>query len=350
MTQNLKTESRHILLVAPNPLGDTVMATPTFRALRKRFPEARLALLRRPALAGLVEPSSWFDEVLDTGALLATVRRLRREGFDLAVLFPNSFRSALMVRLGGTRRVLGYNRDGRGLLLSDRLEPEREEGRFVPEPMIDYYLGLAEYLGADISDRRMELTIKDEDRDGADALLTRVALAGRRALVLMSPGASFGPSKCWPPGHFAQAADLLAEQTGVAIAVLAAPGEASLAQAIQSAAAHDVVSLSHEKLSMGLLKAVIARADLLITNDTGPRHVAAALGVPVLTLFGPTDPRWAQIDYAKEDILRLDVECGPCQLPVCPGDHRCMRDITPEQVAHTAADMLAEYARPEGAD
>lgn len=338
---------QRILIVGPNRVGDLVMATPTFRALRAHFSHAHVALMVRRFLSPLVQPSPWFDRVIPgcghgDGLISMTdaVVRLRRERFDLAILFPNSFRSALLARLGGCGKVIGYNRDGRGWLLTEKVTAPMERDRFVPVPTIGYYLELAGRLGADVTDRRMELFVDDADRISAERVLEEAGLTGARPLALISPGASFGPSKCWPTDRFARTADLLAEKLGAAVTLICAPGEVEIARAVGRQAEHELNILGDGTLALGTLKAVIELADVLITNDTGARHIAAALGTPVVTIFGPTDPVWARIDYEKEIIVRVDVPCGPCQLSECPTDHRCMTEIAPERVADAVEELL----------
>ena len=332
-------------------MGDLVMATPAFGAIRARFPKAEIAVMVRRGLTELVEGAPWCDRIVAghgrSEGLISLVRavvRVRRGKYDLAVLFPNSFRSALVARLGRCARVAGYDRDGRGWLLTERVTPTMEGGRFVPVPTIGYYLELARRLGADTRGRRMELFVGEEERALAGEALKEAGLEGG-PLVLLSPGASFGPSKCWGAERFAHTADELAERLGARVGVICAPAELAEAQKIVELAEHEVKIIGEGRLSLGVLKGVIERADVVITNDTGSRHMAAALGRAVVTVFGPTDPTWAQIDYERERIVRVDVDCGPCQLPVCPKDHRCMTRIEPERVAAEAAELLKLYGR-----
>ena len=236
--------------------------------------------------------------------------------------------------------MAGYDRDGRGWLLTERATPRMEGGRFVPVPTIGYYLELAGRLGAATADQRMELFVSETDRARAGEALRAAGLDRKRPLVLLSPGASYGPSKCWPAQRFAHTADLLSEKLGAGVGVICTPGEMEQAREIAKLAECDVKILGEGKLGLGALKGVIERADAVITNDTGSRHIAAALGRAVVTIFGPTDPTWAQIDYERETVVRVDVDCGPCQLPVCPKDHRCMTRIEPERVFEETAKLL----------
>jgi len=186
---------------------------------------------------------------------------------------------------------------------------------------------------------------------GSDAATAEDLLAGAgrdpsRPLVLVSPGASFGRSKLYPAGRFAAAADALIRQRGAQIVINAGPGEALIARAVEDAMTQPVlVNLARIGNTLGLLKALVARADVVITNDTGPRHFAAALGAGVVTIFGATDPGRTTIDYERERIVRVDVPCSPCQkkrcpLPPGPEHHQCMLKIPPEVVASAAGELL----------
>lgn len=347
-TAAMDTAPRRIVAFVPNWVGDAVMFTPALRAIHARFPEAELALLARRAPAAALTPNPWTDRVLiDDGSVRSSAARLRAEPFDLAVLGPNSFRSAWTARRGGVRRRVGYARGGRGWLLTDGLKPSRyERGSLAVTPALEYYLGLAAHLGCDVSDRRMELSVSPADSAATANVLSAAGIDRSRPVVLLNPGASFGPSKLYPPARFAAVADALAERRGAQIVVNAAPDERRIALAVEGAMKRPVlVNLARHDNSLGLLKAMVAASDLMITNDTGPRHFAAALGVPVVTIFGSTDPDWTTIDYERERIVRTPVFCGPCQrkrcpMPAGPEHHQCMKRVPPEMVLAAAEELL----------
>ena len=337
-----------IILYLPNWVGDAVMFTPTIRAIRKGFPDAQIALLGRENPAAVLSPNPWCDEIIiDDGNIRGVIKALREKSFDLAVLGPNSFRSALIIRLAGIKRRLGYVRDARGWLLTNKIVPPKDDsGRFAIIPAIDYYLTLAEYLGCPADDKRMELEISPSDAQVARTLFDKANICEDRPIVLINPGASYGPAKMYPADRFARVADLLIERRQAQIILNAAPAERPIASAVQRAMRYPVsINLAEENNSLGLLKAMVARSNLMITNDTGPRHFAAALGVPVVTIFGPTNPAWTDIYFEYERIVRVNVPCGPCQMKRCPlpaGDeyHQCMRKITPEMVVSAAEELL----------
>ncbi len=341
-------EPQRIVVFVPNWVGDAVMFTPTLRAIRRRFADAHISLLGRPAPAATLTPNPWTDEIIIADGVFGPIRALRRERFDLAVLGPNSFRSALVACLGGAKRRVGYDRDSRGWLLTDRLPPPRDAGGgFAVVPALDYYLALAEHLGCDTGDKQMELAVAEDDVALAIALLIEDDTDETKPIVLLNPGASYGSAKIYPAERFAAVADGLIESHGAQIVINAGPNEKPIAAAVEDAMKHSPpLNLGRVENSLGLLKAIVSISDLMITNDTGPRHFAAAFGVPVVTIFGPTDPDWAKIYYDHERIVRVDVDCGPCQKKECPLSghkrHQCMLKIAPEMVLCAAEELLRE--------
>lgn len=353
---------KRILVVQPSWVGDAVMATPTLRALRERFPDAHIALLCRryvkPVFAGLpyanriITYRTGKTKTKTGKGLLKIATRLRRGKFDTAILLTNSFKTALLCKLAGIDRVVGYERDGRAFLLTDRLLPYKAKGKYVPSPVIYYYLGLAQYLGSRSRDITMQLAVTPAECDGARQVLIRAGLdadlerpvakgeRGQGPLVMINAGAQYGAAKCWLPENFAAVADRLVEQYNATILLSGTPKERRILDAIQRHMTHAAVDLSSKGLSLGSLKEIVRRCDLMITNDTGPRHIAAAFGVPVVTIFGPTHPEWTEIYFPQERKVSVKVFCGPCQKKLCPLDHRCMKEVTPDMVYRQAVELL----------
>ncbi len=344
-----------IAIFCPNLIGDTVMATPMFRAIRRGFPGASLTAVIRPQVAATLDGTDWFDEWVHFDHRLRTreqrtlpvLRMLRRARFDLAVLLPNSFRSALVARLAGIPRRLGYERHGRGILLTDVLHhPLDAHGRRLPAPIVEAYLKLARHLGCAVDSVRLELATTPADEAAADRVCAALGLDDGGRIVCLNTGGAFGPAKNWPTGHFADLARRLAEQSGSHVLVLCGPRERENAREIVAAAQHPrVVSLADQELGIGLTKACVRRSTLLITTDSGPRHFAAAFGTPVITLFGPTHIAWTRTHHPMAWHVNHPVPCGPCQRPICPeGHHRCMRDLAPESVYRIARRVIGTNA------
>ena len=351
-TTGLKARPSRVIVRAPNWVGDVVMATPAFRALRAKFPDETLAVIVNRNVRPVIEDAPWFDEVIEAGpedrgffGMLRAAKRLRRGEFDVGILLTNSFRTALEMRLGRVKHIVGYARECRSFLLTEGLTPQKENGRYVPAPMVDYYLSICAYLGCDVSDRRLELFYRSTLDQELDAYCARRGIDGSKRVVVMNPGAAFGSSKCWPAEHFARAAEMLAGDRDVQVVITCAPNERDLARSIALESHAAAISLDAEPSGLALLKPLIRRAALLITNDTGPRHYAAALDTPVVTIFGPTDPRWSDTGFAREIAVSEAVECAPCQRPRCRTDHRCMRRITPERVVQAARELMSRYPK-----
>jgi heptosyltransferase-2 len=277
------------------------------------------------------------------------VRRLRVEPPDAAVLFPNSFRAAALAKLGGCRTLVGFARYGRDFLLTKRLYPDRgADGRPKPVPVIDDYNRIVQLLGVPDPGRRMALFTTPLDETAADEAWLKRRLGRFRTVVGLNPGGAFGAAKHWPTAHFAELARLLADR-GCGVVALCGPGERETANEIAKRADRPtVVSLGDGPLSLGLTKAMVRRLNLLVTTDSGPRHFAAAFGVPVVTLFGPTHIGWTETYFDRAVHLQKPVPCGPCQLRTCPLDHRCMTTLTPAEVLIAAGTLIDLPATTDG--
>lgn len=335
-------EVKYILALAPNWLGDTAMCTPALRALRHAFPKAQFTVAGNPACCELLEDLPWINglfRLLPKSSLLPLMRQAKQlapVSGDLTVVFPHSFRSALLARLIGSKQRIGYARDGRAPLLTRALTPHMEAGHITPIYMAHEYLELVRAAGAQDDGAGLELGLRD-------ALVEQVQplLAGEGPLIAIAPGAAFGPSKRWMPEAFAETANQLAETHGARFILLTGPEEQEIRAAVMREARVRFIELPPEMKGIGVLKALIAHCDLVICNDSGPRHIAIAFNKPVVCIMGPTSPLYTNGPYEKGVVLRVDLECSPCQKPVCPLEHhRCMRDITPEQVVEAAAALL----------
>jgi heptosyltransferase II len=326
---------RRVLLRAPNWLGDTVMAVPALRALRQALPEAELWAIG-PWVGTLLEaepgihrrlpaPSGW-------RARWELGRTLRGAPADLAVLLPNSFAAALEARVAGARWRVGYAGDGRTALLTHAVPPPA--GRVH---QVAAYLGLLEVLGvaAGLTPPRLEVA---PARHEEARILARSAGVADGAVAIQL-GAAFGPSKLWPADRLAALAAAL-EGDGTPAVFLGSPTARPLVDAVaraRGAPVHSLVGRDHP----ALLPALLRRFAVLVAPDTGPAHVAAAVGVPVVTLFGPTDPRLTAPVGRGHAALWRRPPCGPCFLARCPIDHRCLRGLEVEEVLAAVRQRLA---------
>jgi heptosyltransferase-2 len=336
-----------ILVFIPNWVGDVVMATAALKALRVRFGQARISHLCRPYVATVLEGAALADEQILWPPVEGMARvsgwalamRLRRERFDLAILLTNSFRSAMTAFIAGASRRVGYARDGRGWMLTDRLHAPRVGGKWVPVPALDYYNSLATHVGCESPGDQLVLATTAADEKAIDGRLGKHDLA--RPLVVLNPGANFGSAKCWPAEKYAAVSDALVREAGARVVASLGPKEKVIADALRSAAREPLEVFIDPPLGLGPLKALVKRCDLLITNDTGPRHFAAAFSRPVITVFGSSDPAWTETRFADERIVKLNLDCQPCMQRVCPlGHHDCMKKLEPGGVIEAAMSML----------
>ena len=331
---------------APNWVGDLVMASPALRALRAAHPAAELVLEGLPHHAQLGSHLPGVDAFLadrhrGAGAWLTRALRLRQGGFDWAVLLPDSVRAALAPSLARIPVRAGYGRDpARRALLTLSLDPPREGGQRLPISIIERYLRITRALGCDDCGEALELAVPDQSRDELDNRLWAAGVEQSEGLLVVTPGASFGSSKLWPSQYFAQACDEIVRRHGLRAVLAPGPGEERIAREIAAAMQSRPLELSDPPASLGELIALIDRAQLVLTNDTGPRHIAVARKRPVVVLMGPTDTRHTQHLLEGQRVLREAVECSPCHKKTCPIDHRCMTRLLPARVVNAAEELL----------
>lgn len=334
---------RRLLVVLPNWVGDVVLATPVLAALRGGFPETHISYLHRGYVGEIVQGGGWHDDSITwptakgLSAVAATSRLARQiamQRFDTVVLLTNSFRSALVAWLANIPRRVGYSREARGWMLTDRLRPLKRDGEFLPSPMLDYYVKLSEHLDCPVNERRLQLGINAEQEAAGQKLKQHYDLI-ERPYAVINPGAAFGAAKCWLPERFAEVCDALLRRHGLIGVIVGAPGELPLMRKIAAAAKEPIVCCDNPGTTLGSLKPLVRDAALMVCNDTGPRHYANAFRIPAVTIFGPTFQEWTDTGYAGEVKLQARVDCGPCMLRTCPLDHRCMKSVTVEQVMET---------------
>jgi heptosyltransferase-2 len=321
------------------------MAAPALRALRRRFPDAEIQLLGRRFFEDLFADSDLHRTFIPLpggpGRADAEREAIRAAEPEIAVILPHSFRSAVAPWRARVPVRIGYAREGRARLLTHALRPHRVGSAIAPVPMHYQYLELVGVLGAEGSPEDGDLGVGEAAVASAAAWLAERGIGPGEAPIALNPGASFGPSKVYPPELLASAA-VRARSAGLGpLVVLCGPGEESLAREVADRIGPPVASAADAPPPLGTLKGILARSRALITTDAGPRHLATALGVPSVVLMGPTDPRFTAAKLERTAILRRDVPCGPCHRRVCPLDHRCLREISPTEVVEALTDLLA---------
>ena len=343
---------KRILVRGPNWLGDAVMCEPALRGLRKLFPDAQIALLVKPAVADLFVGHPALTRVLtyDTkgrhaglSGKWALAGQLRRQGFDLAVLFQNAFEAAFLTFLAGVPRRYGYATDGRSLLLSD---PVAAPDRRTLVHQVRYYWELLKPLGLTGDPSAPELVVFPEEEQAMAGRFAQGGLTATDVVVGINPGSTYGGAKRWLPERFAEVTERLCrtirESRGqqASVVIFGAKGEEQLGREIAARLSSRSLILSGATTIRELMAAV-KRCAMLLTNDTGPMHIASAFQVPVVAIFGPTDWRTTSPFGSAHTIVRQPVDCAPCLLRECPIDHRCMTRVTVDQVYDAATKQVA---------
>ncbi len=335
-----------ILIRCPNWVGDIVMAIPVFDCIRENFPHARITGIIGKNAQGIVRDGPWFDDFLDCedktlAGIFRMAKKIRALKPDMAILLPNSFRSCLPLWLGKAKNIYGYKRDFRGMFLSGGPRPQRDGSKFVPLPMQEYYLELCRWLNLKLpAELKPKLFIGSELQKKGNEILQKYGIKDDDIVIGINPGASYGSSKCWPVEHFAATAELFSQKKGVKILLLTGRGEEKIADAIIEKSKTPIINTAPDKINLEMLKPLINRCSLLITNDTGPRHYAVAFDIPVVVIMGPTNPIYTATNLDETIVIRKDLDCSPCHKKICPTDHRCMRQITPQMVFEAGEKLL----------
>lgn len=333
--------SMKLLVRMPNWVGDAVLALPVLDALRRFQPEAELWVAGRPWVQDLVRPNDLVRGVLQVPgnggfkSLRAAAVELRPHSFDAGLLLTNSFASALLLTLAKVPERWGYARDWRTFLLTRRVHPPALEGLH----QIDYYRRLLSGLDINPGPREVRLEISPEERRAAGRRLEEAGRPAGRPLVILNPGASYGPAKRWPESRFAELGRLFETKTDAVIALVGAPGEAPLAADVARGLGRPPLDFTG-RTTLRELMGVVSQARVFITNDSGPMHLANALAVPVVAVFGPTDPGATGPLRPPAAVVKKEVPCWPCLYRTCPYDHRCMLRVGAEEVFDAARRYL----------
>lgn len=339
-----------ILVRATNWVGDAIMAMPALRAVRKRFPEAHIAILARPYVAEIYRDQQICDELIAYGANGAharfngrrrVVQQLRAQRFDVALLLQNAFDAAWLAWRAGIPQRIGYARDGRSPLLTKAVRvPKTGE---IPAHEQFYYLELlrrAGWIEELKGEKCISVHVKSESRCEAAKRLVAAGARPNALRVAISAGASYGSAKCWAPEKFAAVGDRLTAKFDADVILFGTVGEEAISSAIGSAMRRPPLNLTG-KTTIAELPALLSQCHLFIGNDSGAMHVAASVGVPVVAIFGSTDPNGTAPVTSACTIVQEKPYCSPCFLRRCPTDHRCMNSVSVEAVETAARSWLA---------
>ncbi len=319
-----------ILVKGLNWLGDAVMSLPTLRSLRDLHPRATIDVLTKPALASLYRAAPYVDETLPQGSFLGTVRAIRRAKYDAALVLPRSFSSAFLAFSSGIPRRIGYASGGRSALLTEAVP---RDPALLKAHRVHYYHHLLGAFGTPPRAAGPKLELPEEARAWAAE-----RLPGPGSWVALNPGATYGAAKQWFPDRFVEVGRTLARDHRVA--VIGGPSEAALGRQVAEGIGERAACLAG-RTDLPQLAALLARCDLLLTNDTGPMHVADAVGTPIVAVFGPTDWISTPPFGKRHEIVRHEIECSPCLQRVCPlGHHDCMKKVRADVVAAACRRVL----------
>jgi heptosyltransferase-2 len=338
-----------ILIRATNWVGDAIMALPALRAVRRRFPDADISVLARLYVAEIYRGQGIADHLITYGSKRAhagirgrerLAADLRAQKFDAALLLQNAFDAAWLVWRAGIPERIGYARDGRSLLLTKAVRvPKPGE---IPSHEQFYYLELLRrggWLDELRGETNIVLKVDGQLREDADVSLLAAGARPRHMRIAIGAGASYGSAKCWLPERFAEVANRLSEQFDGDVILFGTAAEASVSAAISAALRRPPIDLTG-KTAISNLPALLSQCHLFVGNDSGAMHVAAAVGLPVVAVFGPTDLNGTAPVTPRCTIVQQKPHCSPCFLRRCPIDHRCMTRITPDAVAEAASSWL----------
>jgi heptosyltransferase-2 len=340
-----------VVVRGTNWLGDAVMTVPALRELRRLVPGAHITLATRSWAKGLFDDADFIDDILiyDRDGLSSFVRQIRqwrRSNFDLAILFQNSFEAALIAFLSRVRTRIGYATEGRRALLTNPLPlPSWRDSKHE----VFYYLNVVAELERLLTG---EQTILNKEPDCAlhvsparqmqgHSLLRASGIAENSLLLALCPGSINSRAKRWPSERYAQLGDRLIEELGAKVLLIGSQAELAISLNVSSSMRHKPVILTG-KTELSELIAILSVVDLLVTNDTGPAHIAPALGIPTIVVFGPTNPLTTRPFSPQAELIRHPPDCAPCMLRDCPIDHRCMTAISSDEVFERARVLLEQ--------
>lgn len=328
-----------ILVRGTNWIGDAVMSVPALRELRRIFPDDSITLHTRTWADGLFCDAEFLDEIVTYDPAKWRIRDvldnsqfLKKDDYDLAIILPNSFESAMTSYLSRIPRRIGYNKDLRGLLLTDPVAvPEWKTRRHE----VFYYLNLVSeiekrVIGRDTvgqAEPDISLDVSPDRRNTAAQMLSEATDGSTGPIIALGVGSTNSRAKRWPANYFAQLARRLNSELNATIILIGSAEDSEVAGEVASTSGVTTIDLSG-KTTIAEAVALLAEADILVANDMGLAHIAPAVGTRTVVIFGPTDPITTRPYSYNADILKYDVECSPCMLRDCPIDHRCMTNVT----------------------
>jgi heptosyltransferase-2 len=331
-----------ILIRGTNWIGDAILTLPAIASIRATYPQAHLTVLVKPWVADIYRLFSDIDELIiyenkydNVLGVLRLAQVLRKKKFAAAILLQNAIEAAIMSLAAGINIRAGYDSDGRGILLTHRVYRTREI-RQVHQ--IDYYLEMVKALGCVPVDKEMHLETKINRLD-AQSVLQKYIPDLQNEIIGIAPGATYGPAKRWFPERFAAVADKIAETFGCRIILLGGKSDHHTAEEVRRLARTGLLNLAG-KTNLKEAVYLISRCRLFISNDSGLMHIAGALNIPTIAIFGSTNPQTTSPPGKQSIVVRQEVSCSPCLQETCPTDFRCMELVSVEAVWKIAQEIL----------
>jgi heptosyltransferase II len=335
----------NILVRGVNRLGDTLFALPAIKSLKIKYPDARLTVLTKPLPVDLYKHNPCVDNIImfdgkeshrSLGGRLNLVKMLRKEGFDLAVLLHNNFESALTVFLAGIPERIGYPKELRSFLLTKSLPFPK-----TPTPRVDHFLAITKLVGCDDRDKRPDLYISSSEKEWAVTRLKTIP----RPIVGIIPGAQ-EKTRIWGSERFSAVADGLINEAKASILILGGPGDKKLSLDIRTRMKNSPYDMTGE-FSLREFMGILSSCDLVISNDTGPMHIANLLGTEVITFFGAGDLIETRPVGPNAHVIHRDLPCSPCLKSECPdGTYKCLSLISAEEVIELALEIFTHRISP----
>jgi len=337
-----------ILVRVPNWLGDTMMASPAVTRLKKGVPGARVTVLCRPAFEAFWKASPGVDDVMVLGRFFDTVRALRERAFDAALVLPSSFSSALMVFLARIPKRMGFGMEGRGLLLTKAVDYSSRRSKHLVFEYMDLLAAAFDIRPKSGEKVALAAPVAKEAACEASGLLKSLKVKPGPGYIALGPGATFGPAKRWPAEYWRVLIERLLSERKEQLLVLGGVEEEGFLKALLSGFPENRLHLLAGRTSVPVLTALLSKCRLLVTNDTGPMHVAAAVGTPVVAVFGSTSSIWTRPWGTGHRVLSVAAPCSPCFQRKCNIGYPCLRGVTPEAVLDAIRNALKRRARAGG--
>ncbi len=323
-----------IVVRAPNWIGDSILAIPAIESLSKNTPDIKIWIAAQSWVKDLFTSFDFIEGIIPIQCqtnlkdLNNSARKLKDFHFDAGLLLTNSFSSALLFYRAKIPERWGYIRDSRQILLTKGVPLKNKEEY---SHQVKFYLDLISALGFKTIPPKLSLPLTQKEKRDSKKMLLSLGVDLKKNIITFNPGAFYGPAKRWPPSNYAKLAGMFQQRNDTEILIIGSINETFLGESIASEMSKKPTLLAG-KTNLRLLAGIISHSNLLVTNDSGPMHMANALNIPIVSLFGPTDPRVTGPFQEPASVIKKDVACWPCSYRECPFDHRCMMQIEPEEV------------------